>query len=89
VRPALIAGIGGVLLGHALWLIGISMATGSASRSTAVLVVSALFLLFAAAMAYLAWQRYQRREWTWSAFLAGVAFSPVVFTIIVLGVTYL
>ena len=88
-RPALIAGIGGVLLGHALWLIGISMATGSASRSTAVLVVSALFLLFAAAMAYLAWQRYQRREWTWSAFLAGVAFSPVVFTIIVLGVTYL
>lgn len=88
-RPALIAGIGGVLLGHALWLIGISMATGSASRSTAVLGVSALFLLFAAAMAYLAWQRYQRREWTWSAFLAGVAFSPVIFTIIVLGVTYL
>jgi len=78
-----------VLLGHALWLIGISMATGSASRSTAVLGVSALFLLFAAAMAYLAWQRYQRREWTWSAFLAGVAFSPVIFTIIVLGVTYL
>jgi hypothetical protein len=40
-------------------------------------------------MAYLAWQRYQRRELTWSAFLAGLAFSPVVFTVIVLGVTYL
>jgi hypothetical protein len=89
VRPAPIAGIGGVLLGHALWLIGISLATGSASRDTAVLVVSALFLLFAAAMAYLAWQRYQRRQLTWSAFLAGLAFSPVVFTVIVLGVTYL
>jgi len=89
VKPALIAGIGGVLLGHALWLIGISMATGSASRDTAVLVVSVLFLLFAAAMAYLAWQRYQRRELTWSAFLAGLALSPVVFTVIVLGVTYL
>ena len=88
-RPALIAGIGGVLLGHALWLIGISMATGSASRGTAVLVVSALFLLFAAAMAYLAWQRYQRGELTWSAFLAGLTFAPVVFTVIVLGVTYL
>ena len=88
-RPALIAGIGGVLLGHALWLIGISMATGSASRGTAVLVVSVLFLIFAAAMAYLAWQRYHRRELTWSAFLAGLAFSPVVFTDIVLGVTYL
>jgi hypothetical protein len=89
VKPTLIAGIGGVLLGHALWLIGISMATGSASRDTAVLVVSVLFLLFAAAMAYLAWQRYQRRELTWSAFLAGLALSPVVFTVIVLGVTYL
>ena len=88
-RPALIAGIGGVLLGHALWLIGISMATGSGSRSTAVLVVCVLFLIFAAAMAYLAWQRYQRRELTWSALLAGLAFSPVVFTVIVLGVTYL
>ena len=88
-RPALIAGIGGVLLGHALWLIGISMATGSGSRSTAVLVVCVLFLIFAAAMAYLAWQRYQRKELTWSAFLAGLAFSPVVFTVIVLGVTYL
>ena len=88
-RPALIAGIGGVLLGHALWLIGISTATGSASRSTAVLVVSVLFLLFAAVMAYLAWQRYQRRELTWAAFLGGLAFSPVVFTFIVLGVTYL
>lgn len=88
-RPALIAGIGGVLLGHALWLIGISMATGSASRDTAVLVVSALFLVFAAAMAYLAWQRYQRGELTWSAFLGGLAFSPIVFTFIVLGVTYL
>jgi len=89
VRPALIAGIGGVLLGHALWLIGISLATGSASRGTAVLVVSGLFLLFAAAMSYLAWQRYQRRELTWSAFLAGLAFSPAVFTVIVLGETYL
>ena len=88
-KPALIAGIGGVLLGHALWLIGISMATGSASRDTAVLVVSVLCLLFASAMAYLAWQRYQRRELNWSAFLAGLAFSPFVFTVIVLGVTYL
>ena len=76
-------------MGHALWLIGISMATGSASRSTAVLVVSVMFLLFAAAMAYLAWQRYQLKELTWAAFLAGLSFSPVVFTIIVLGVTYL
>lgn len=88
-KPALIAGIGGVLLGHALWLIGISMATGSPSRGTAVLIISAVFLIAAGAAIYQAWNYYQRKQWTQAALLGGLAFSPVVFTIIVLGVTYL
>lgn len=86
---ALIAGISGVLLGHILWLLGISAATGSSSVGTAVLVVSGAFLALAAVLGYLAWQRYQRRQMPWAAFFAGLAFSPVVFTLIVLGVTYL
>jgi len=89
VKPALIAGVGGVLLGHALWLIGISIATGSSSVSTGVLVVSALCLLGAGAAIYRAWNYYQRKQWTQAAFLGGLAFSPMVFTTIVLGVTYL
>jgi len=89
VKPALIAGVGGVLLGHALWLIGISIATGSSSRSTVVLVVSALFLIGAGVAIYQAWNYYQRKQWTQAALLGGLAFSPVVFTIVVLGVTYL
>jgi len=89
VKPALIAGVGGVLLGHALWLIGISIATGSSSVSTGVLVVSALFLLGAGAAIYQAWTYYQRKQWTQAAFLGGLAFSPMVFTTIVLGVTYI
>jgi len=86
---AVIAGIGGVLLGHILWLLGISAATGSASVGSALLVVSGVFLLFAAVLGYLAWQRYRRRQMPWAAFFAGLAFSPVVFTLIILGVTYL
>ena len=88
-KPALIAGVGGVLVGHALWLIGISIATGSSSVSTGVLVVSALCLLGAGAAIYQAWNDYQRKQWTQAAFLGGLAFSPMVFTTIVLGVTYI
>lgn len=88
-RSLVVAGIAGLVLGHIAWLIGISLATNTSSRSTAVLVISTLFLLAAAGVGYLAWQRYQRRELTWATFLAALTVSPVVFTVIVLGVTYL
>ena len=57
--------------------------------STGVLVVSALCLLGAGAARYQAWTYYQRKQWTQAAFLGGLAFSPMVFTTIVLGVTYI
>ena len=84
-----ISGVGGLLLGHALWLVGISIALGSTSVNGGVLIVSAFFLLTAGAMLYLAWQQHQRKQLLPAAFLAGLAFSPVVFTLIVLGETYL
>ena len=84
-----VAGIGGLILGHVLWLLAISLATGSPSSSTIVLFLTLLVLLGAAGVWYLAWQRYQRRDLVWAAFLAGLPVSPVIFTIIVLGVTYL
>ena len=87
--PVAIAGVGGLILGHVLWLIGISVARAGSSVSTWVLVVSTLFLIAAGVALYQARQYYQRREFTWAAFLAGLAFSPVVFTTVVLGVTYL
>ena len=57
--------------------------------STGVLAVSALCLLGAGAAIYQAWKYYQRKQWPQAAFLGGLAFSPMVFTTIVLGVTYL
>ena len=88
-RPVVIAGVGGLVLGHILWLIGITFATRSASRSTWVLVVSGLVVVGAAAAIYLAWQRYQRCDFTRAAFLAALPVAPMIFTTVVLGVTYL
>ena len=87
--PVIVAGVGGVILGHIIWLIGISMARASSSGSVWVLLFSALFLLGGALAIYQARQNYQSKQWTWAAFLAGLAVSPVLFTIVALGVTYL
>jgi hypothetical protein len=89
VRQFVVAGVGGVLIGHIVWLLGISIARRAPSASTAVLVLSAVLLLASGWVGYQAWQRYQRRELTAAAFLAGLPVSPVIFTVIVLGVTYL
>lgn len=89
VRSVVVAGIGGLLLGHIVWLLGITLATDSASRSTIVLILSVLFLAAGGYAIHRAWLYYQREQWTPAAFLGGVAFSPVLFTLIVLGVTYL
>ena len=89
VRSVLVAGIGGLVLGHILWLVAISLAIGSPSSSAVVLVIAILVLLAAVWVWGQAWRRYQRQDLTWAAFLAGLPVSPVFFTIVVLGVTYL
>lgn len=88
--PVAIAGVGGLILGHIVWLLGISLARSAPSSvSTWVLGVCALFLLAAAAAFSQARHLYQRKEMVKAAFLAGLSVSPVLFTLIVLGVTYL
>ena len=88
-RQFVVAGVGGVLIGHIVWLLGISIARWAPSVSTAVLVLSAVLLLASGWLGYQAWQRYQRKDLTAAAFLAGLTVSPVLFTVVVLGVTYL
>ncbi len=89
VRSVVIAGIGGLLLGHILWLILISLATASSSINTWVLVISVLVITCAVVLGRQAWQRYQNKDFVWAAFLGALPVSPVVFTLIVLGQTYL
>lgn len=88
-RSVVVAGIGGLVLGHILWLLGISAATAARSVSTAVLLVSVGMLAAAGFAIHRAWAAYQARRWVRAAFLAGLSVSPVVFTVVVLGVTYL
>lgn len=88
-RSIVVAGIGGLVLGHILWLLGISAATAAQSVSTVVLVVSALFLGAAGYAVHRARQYYRAMRWVPAAFLGGLSVSPVIFSIVVLGVTYL
>lgn len=88
-RQFVVAGVGGVLIGHIVWLLGISIARRAPSVPTAVLVLSAALLLASGWLGYQAWQCYQRKDLTRAAFLAGLTVSPVLFTVVVLGVTYL
>lgn len=88
-RAIWVAGIGGLVAGHILWLAGISLATATSTVSSWVLVVAALSFVLGAVSAVLGWRAYQRKSEVWAAFLCALPISPVLLSIVVLGVTYL
>ena len=88
-RSVVVAGVGGLLIGHIIWLILISLATASSSVSTWVLVISLLVVVGAVLVGRRAWQRYEGKDFVWAAFLGALPVSPVIFTLVVLGQTYL
>ncbi|OBC11641.1 hypothetical protein A5784_34605 [Mycobacterium sp. 852013-50091_SCH5140682] len=88
-RNEIIAGIGGLVVGHILWLTAISLATDSSYVNQWVLVVAAVSFLIAVAAGLLGRRKYQQKAYEWAAFLWLLPVSPVLFSIAVLGVTYL
>jgi hypothetical protein len=84
-----VAGIGGLVLGHILWLAGISAATSTATVSSWVLVVAAVSFVVGGIVAALGWRAYKRKSDVRAAFLIGLPVSPVLLSLVVLGVTYL
>ncbi|BBY17931.1 hypothetical protein [Mycolicibacterium litorale] len=88
-RNEIVAGVGGFVVGHILWLIAISLATSATDVSTWVLVVAGLSFVLGAVAGYLGWRKFQAKSYVWSTFVWGLAVSPVLFSIVVLGVTYL
>ena len=84
-----VAGIGGLVVGHVLWLAGITAATSTATVSSWVLVVAASSFVLGGLVAALGWRAYQRKSDVLAAFLWGLPVSPVLFSLVVLGVTYL
>lgn len=88
-RAIWVAGIGGLIIGHMLWLAGISAAIATRTVSHWVLVVAAASFLVGIVAGLLAWRDYQRRAEVRAAFLAALPISPVLLSLVVLGVTYL
>ncbi len=80
------------MVGHVLWLAGISAAIASRDVSTWVLVIAAVSLvvgLTAAMLGWRQWKRQTRRGEAWAVFLWALTVSPVLMSLTVLGVTYL
>lgn len=88
-RAIWVAAIGGLVVGHILWLAGISVAIATQSVSTWVLVVAAVSFVAGAVAAYFGWQSYQRKSEILAAFLCALPVAPVLLSLTVLGVTYL
>ncbi len=88
-RAIWVAGIGGLIIGHMLWLAGISVAIATRTVSDWVLVVAAASLVVGIVAGLLGWRAYRRRSEVWAAFLCALPISPVLLSLVVLGVTYL
>ncbi|RDH77340.1 hypothetical protein DVS77_17420 [Mycolicibacterium moriokaense] len=72
-----------------LWLAGISAAIATRTVSSWVLVVAAASFVVGIIAGVLGWRAYQRRSEVWAAFLCALPISPVLLSLVVLGVTYL
>ena len=72
-----------------LWLAGISVAIATRTISSWVLVVAAVSFVVGAGAGFLGWRAYERKSEVWAAFLCALPISPVLLSLVVLGVTYL
>jgi uncharacterized membrane protein YGL010W len=88
-RENVVAGIGGLLIGHILWLVAISFAVATTTVNAWVLVMSAVCLVLGAILGWLGWIYHRRKASAKAAFLWCLPISPVLLTLCVLGVTYL
>jgi hypothetical protein len=88
-RALWVAGIGGLIVGHMAWLAGISVAIATRTVSSWVLVVAAASLVLGAVAGLLGWRAYRQKKEVWAAFLCALPISPVLLSLVVLGVTYL
>lgn len=88
-RATIVAALGGLVIGHVLWLVGIKLATMSGSVAFWVLIVAAVSIAVGIVGALLGRRAYRRRATAKAAFLWCLPALPVLFSISVLGVTYL
>jgi hypothetical protein len=88
-RAVVVAGIGGLVIGHILWLVGIKFATDTSSVNAWVLVVAGVSFVIGVVGGLLGLRYRRRNASAKAAFLWCLPISPVLFSLSVLGVTYL
>jgi hypothetical protein len=88
-RSTAVAALGGLVIGHILWLIAISFAIATTSVNLWVLVVSAVFVVLSGAAALVGWRLHRQKSDVSAVFFWCLPISPIVFTLCVLGATYL
>jgi hypothetical protein len=89
VRATIVAGLGGLIIGHMLWLTAISFATKTTAVNAWVLVIAAGSLALAVGGGLAGWMYYGRKAFAKAGFLWCLPISPMLFSISVLAVTYL
>ena len=88
-RATVVAAVGGLIVGHILWLIATSLAIATSDVEHWMLIVSAVIAMLSAASFVVGWRRYQDRAYVWAALLLSMPISPVLLTLGMLGVMYL
>jgi hypothetical protein len=88
-RAIWVAGVGGLVIGHILWLLGISVAIATSDVEPWVLILSAVITVASLVAVLIGWLLYQRKSHVWAVFLWCLPISPVLLTLSVLGVMYL
>lgn len=88
-RAAVVAGLGGLVIGHMLWLVGIWYATQSQSVNFWVLITAAVSIAVGVIGGLLGRVYWRRAATAKAAFLWCLPALPVLFSLAVLGVTYL
>ena len=88
-RAKVVAAVGGLVIGHIVWLLAISVAINTSDVSFWVLIASAVIIALAIVVGLLGWRAYRSGSKVRAAFLCAAPVAPVLMTIAVLGVTYL
>lgn len=88
-RTTIVAGLGGLIIGHVVWLIAVSFALLTTTVGIWVLVIAAISAGLAVVAALLGGVYYRARATAKAAFLWCLPAAPVLLSVVVLGVTYL
>jgi hypothetical protein len=87
-RSIVVSAVGGLVIGHILWLVAISFAIATSTVNTSVLVVSVMFAVLSIAAGIQGWRLHKQKADVWAAFLWCLPISPIIFTLCVLVATY-